>query len=143
MWRKKLSYEKMWADFKKFFAEDYHGLHKMQLLNANRAGFHGDNMTITVQYKIIESVDNLAMATTSEKLHTQLTSTIKQMAENNIFNGENQDPNGIKLSVLHQTVDFSKNKTDKQLQEMTMNKSWIQQDIAESTDINFRGDKPA
>ena len=63
MWRKKLSSETTWAYFKKFFTEEYHGLRKLQCINATQAVFHGANMTITTQYNISKALDNLDMDT--------------------------------------------------------------------------------
>ena len=77
MWRKKLSSNKTWAGFNKLFAEEYHDLPKLQSISIIQAGFHGANMAIKMQEKISEELENLVMATASEKdVLTQLTSTI-------------------------------------------------------------------
>ena len=68
MWIKKPSSEKTWAEFKKFFTKEYRDLRKIQCINATQAGFHGVNMAITMQYNITKTLDNLATATTSEKM---------------------------------------------------------------------------
>ena len=65
MWRKKLSYDKTWAGFRKFFAEEYNNPRELQHINATQTGFHGANMAITMQYEIVEALENLAIATTS------------------------------------------------------------------------------
>ena len=78
MWRKKLSYEKLWSGFNKFFAEEYQDLRKLKRINANQVRFHGENMAITIQDNITKALDNLAMSTTTKQdVLTQLTSTIK------------------------------------------------------------------
>ena len=82
MWSKNLSSDKTWAGFKKFFADEYNDLRKLQHINSNQAGFYGSNMDITMQDDIFEALDNLAMATTSERdLLTQITRTTKQLVE--------------------------------------------------------------
>ena len=65
MWNKKLSSKKSWDEFKKFFMEEYHNPHKLKLVNATQAGFHGANITIKIKYKIYNSLDNLETAPTS------------------------------------------------------------------------------
>ena len=51
-----------------------------------QARFHGANMDITMQDKIVEALNNLNTATTSEKyVPTKLNSTIKQLAETDKF----------------------------------------------------------
>ena len=47
------------------------------------------------------------------------------------------------MRTWQQKVDISKNKVDKKLQEMTINQSWIQQDISGRTDIKLWGGAPA
>ena len=82
MWRKKLSYDKTWAGFKKFFAEEYNNTRELQHINTNQTWFHGANMAITIQDEIFEALENLDIATISEKyVLTQLTRTIKQLTE--------------------------------------------------------------
>ena len=46
------AYEKTWAAFNKFFAEEYHGIRKLQHINATQVGFCGTNMAITIQDEI-------------------------------------------------------------------------------------------
>ena len=65
MWNKKLSSKKYWDEFKKFFMEEYHNTHKLKLIDTTQAGFHGANITIKIQYKIYNSLDNLYTAPTS------------------------------------------------------------------------------
>ena len=82
IWCKKLSSEKTWAGFKKFFLEEHHDLYELKCVNANQVGFHGVNISIKIQYDINKELENLSMATTSGKyLLTQIISTIKQLAE--------------------------------------------------------------
>ena len=84
MWQNKFLSEKKWSDFKNFFAEECHDLRKLKCINTSQVDFHNSNTDITMQGNISEALDNLAMATTSEKnVLTQLTSTIKQLAETN------------------------------------------------------------
>ena len=78
MWRKKISYEKTWAGFKKVFAEDYHDILKLQCINATQPGFHGYNISIIMNGDISKALENLSTATNPEKyVLTQITSTIK------------------------------------------------------------------
>ena len=49
MCHEKISSDKTRADFKKFFAEEYHDLQKLQHINTTQAVFHGYNMAITMQ----------------------------------------------------------------------------------------------
>ena len=49
MWHKKLSSDKTWAGFKKFFAEEYHDLRELQQINATQEGFYGANKDIAIQ----------------------------------------------------------------------------------------------
>ena len=68
------------AELKKFFVEEYPDIHELQHINATQAGLHGSKMDITMQYDIFKALENLAIATTTEKyLLTQITSTIKQL----------------------------------------------------------------
>ena len=65
MWRKKLSYEKTWADFKKLFAEEYHDLFELECINVTQSGFRGLDIAIIIQENIVAALDNLAMDITS------------------------------------------------------------------------------
>ena len=49
MWHNKLSSEKTWDDFKKFFGEEYHDIRELQKINTIQARFHGDNTAITIK----------------------------------------------------------------------------------------------
>ena len=62
MWRKNPASDKTWANFRKFFAEEYHDLHEIQRINETLAGFHGTNMAIAIQDKISKSLENFVMA---------------------------------------------------------------------------------
>ena len=74
----------MCSGFKKFVAEEHQNLCKLQHINATQGGFYGANMVITTQDKISKALDNLSMATNSEKdILNHLTSTTKQLAETN------------------------------------------------------------
>ena len=70
IWLKKLLSDKTWADFKNFFAEEYCDIRKLQRINATQAGFHGANMTITIQDEIYEALYNLSTYTSSEKMYS-------------------------------------------------------------------------
>ena len=86
MWHKKLSSEKTWDHSKEFLVEEYHAIRQIKRINTNQAGFHGSNMDIKIQDGINGALENLTMAKTPEKyVLTQLTRTIKQLAETNIF----------------------------------------------------------
>ena len=70
MWRKKLSSDKILADFNNFFTEDYHDLRKLQNISATQADFHGSNMATTIQDEISEALENMAMAATLENMYS-------------------------------------------------------------------------
>ena len=49
MWRKKLSSEKTWYDFKKLIVEEYHDLCELQHINAAQAVFRRVKLSIRLQ----------------------------------------------------------------------------------------------
>ena len=138
MWYKNISYEKIWSDFNQFFEEEYHDLCKLKCINGTEEGFNDTNMDSIMQDEISEASNNLSMSKNTEKyVLTQLISTTKQMAKTNKFLME-------KIKTLTETnTSLTPNgrnqqkKAYKQLQGMTMNLSWIQQDIAGSIDIKL------
>ena len=76
------------------------------------------------------------MDTNSEKyVLTELTSTIKHLAETENNLTEQIKTPTAKNARLTSNNGHQKNKTDTQIQEITMNKSWIQKDIAGCTRI--------
>ena len=72
MWRKNLSYDKTWSDFKKLLAENYCDPCKLQHINVTQAGFCEANIAIKIQDYIVEALDNLAMATASENMYSHI-----------------------------------------------------------------------
>ena len=71
-WHKQAANLKTWANFKQFFAAEYHDLKEQQKIYANQANFHSANATID----IAGALDNLAMAAMNDKdIVTQLTQT--------------------------------------------------------------------
>ena len=83
MWHKKFSSQKIWAEFKKFFAEEYRDICELQHMNENKPWFHGANVAIKMKEGDMKALANLVMATPSEKdVLTQITSTIKKLSEN-------------------------------------------------------------
>ena len=70
-------------------------------MNENKPWFHGANVAIKMKEGDIKALDNLVMATPSEKdVLTQITSTIKKLSENNKnWNGSNQNPDCNKYAL--------------------------------------------
>lgn len=80
IWRKKTAADKTWANFKTFFAEEYHDLKEQQKVNTTQTNFHGANEVTDISM----ALDNLAMAATTDRdIVAQLTLSNKQLIEIN------------------------------------------------------------
>jgi hypothetical protein len=79
-WRKKPAIEKTWANFKTFFAAEYHDMKEQQKVNHSQNNFHGANAVTDIS----TALDNLAMAATTDRdIVSQLTESNKQLTETN------------------------------------------------------------
>jgi hypothetical protein len=78
--RKKAAVDKTWANFKTFFAAEYHDMKEQQKVNQSQNNFHGANAVTDVS----TALDYLAMATTADRdIVSQLTESNEKLTETN------------------------------------------------------------
>jgi hypothetical protein len=84
-WQHKPAANKIWINFKRCFATEYHDLKEQQRENASQTNFHSANAVVD----ITSALDNLALAATSDRdsvvlltsANLQLTAAVKTLTE--------------------------------------------------------------
>lgn len=111
-WRKKPVATKTWVNFKTFFATEYHDLREQQRINAVQSGFHSANQAVE-QVNIMQALDNLAMAATSDRdIVAQLTTSNAALSAANKSLTEQLQVQTSTFAALLTQASQSRNGTD-------------------------------